>query len=199
MQQTISVGVFDWTGFMSTGGYYPADLPQDWKLNYYANDFESACLNLSSLIKQPHLLQEWCEDLDESFQLSLYMDHSNQTELLRLLLQDAIKLQWLIVDTTVVRELERELLTLVNEFSLQPRQIVNRKKLWRPSNSQACVPVALLPQAAEIKTYRGWIEAWIQSCPKAQQVESLTLWLDASVSRYPTLSECRTLVELMGY
>ena len=45
---SITLGVSNWQDFAADGGYYPDDLPQDWKLSYFANEFSSACLNLSA-------------------------------------------------------------------------------------------------------------------------------------------------------
>lgn len=71
MNECIKVGVFDWADFPAEKGFYPDDLPAEWKLAYYSNEFDSACLSLPVLAENSNLLLESIEDLAESFELSL--------------------------------------------------------------------------------------------------------------------------------
>ena len=52
--------------------YYPPDIPEDWKLAYYANDFTAIVLPESAWRSaQSDELTEWLEDIDEAFRVYL--------------------------------------------------------------------------------------------------------------------------------
>ncbi len=199
MQQTIRVGVFNWTRFMSSGGFYPADLPEDWRLSFYANEFESACISLSELNGKWAAFQEWLEDLETSFEWSLYIDDLRQLDFLESLLNEQLIPRWLIVSPQLYPTDVVSAWLNTQDPGIKHPQVIEAQKLWRPEYLQAESRIALLPGAQAMKSYRIWVEAWLRLRPAADQKKSLTLWLDASTSNYQTLSDCRVLVEMMGY
>ena len=52
--------------------YYPSDIPEEWKLAYYANDFTAVVLPEAIWRNtKPELLEEWLEDIDDAFRVYL--------------------------------------------------------------------------------------------------------------------------------
>ena len=204
MPKSIHVGLYDWDQSSFSDEYYPPDLPLEWKLAYFSNEFDSACLNLDVLSSQQKLLGQWCEDLRESFQLSFSLKRIDELNLLSALGQDiAIAIQYLVVDSSIRNK-------LLHTDSLQPLllaagiknpcQIIATTDLWIPG--QQCDPhstVGLFPGSASMREYRRWIDEWIQN--EAEEVNDCdkTFWLPGSEVDSHLLGECRTLVELMGF
>ena len=198
MNKSIKVGLFDWDKFPLNNDFYPDDLPAEWKLSFYANEFETVCINFDELVKEPSL-DEWFDDLAESFDLCLSLSSAEQFEqLTRLVQQSELKLNCLLID-----EQERDILlqnkpdisVLLAAGMIRPEQIVSRSSLWTPDINVKSAGIALLPDIDNIRLYREWIELWLQDNSHQQ----LKLWMDGSTARYATLSKLRTLVELMGY
>jgi hypothetical protein len=68
MTEELMVGTVGWDYDDWIDGYYPDDMPQDWRFGYYSNDFRSV------LVPGDHfaggdlsMTREWLEDCDASF------------------------------------------------------------------------------------------------------------------------------------
>lgn len=199
MAHSISVGVFDWINFPKRQGFYPDDIPEDWKLVFYSNEFNSACLSLSALASQAELLPEWVADLPEEFELCLYIEHSAQIPIIQTLLQDEdCQINALIVDQFGSNNLlHKENLQSVLSAELE---IYELNDVWTPMNpAKQNSRFAIFPMAENIRQYRKWVELWLNSGATDSSVEHKTLWLQGADTSYQQLSEIRTLTELMGY
>ena len=91
MKQVL-VGAVDWRVERWRSEYYPEDLPSDWQLAYYANDFSTVLLDCRNYLDDKSLdeLGEVLEDCHEDFQpvLSVYVDQVEPCDVERFL-------QWL--------------------------------------------------------------------------------------------------------
>jgi hypothetical protein len=204
MPKGIQVGLYDWDQFPVSGEYYPPDLPVEWKLSYFSNEFDSACLNLDVLLSRRELLLHWCEDLRESFQLSFSLKHTDQLNLLSALVQDAaISIQYLVVDASISSK-------LLHTKSLQPvlsaagihgsGQIIAATDLYLPDQpGEPHSAVGLFPASASMRQYRDWIDEWNRNEAAELNDRDKTFWLSGSSADYRLLNECRALVELMGF
>lgn len=199
MTPKISVGVFDWMSFAEPQGYYPEDIPAEWKLSYYSNDFNSACLSLAALTTKPELLTEWVSDLPQTFELSFYLQQVDQIPILQSLLQTAHSP----VYSLIVHNAESN--NLLHKESLQSvlsaeLEIVEFKDIWTPmAVSQKSSGIAIFPQAENMREYRSWIDQWLTHDDPDAMTGHKTLWLQGAQTSYQQLSEIRMLTELMGY
>ena len=75
---SIIIGHYNWHQLAEQGGFYPDDLPQDWQLSFYSNEFE--CVELQVDQYSPDELAELCEDLPESFQMLVRASSTVQCE-----------------------------------------------------------------------------------------------------------------------
>jgi hypothetical protein len=66
----IRLGGFDWRHAAWQGGFYPDDLPEDWQLTFYANEFDALGLAAEAWLA-PSLeeLAGWVTDTREGFRL----------------------------------------------------------------------------------------------------------------------------------
>lgn len=66
----IALGAFDWRHALWQGEFYPEDLPDDWRLTYYANAFEALGLAAGDwLHASPEELSAWVEDTRRGFRI----------------------------------------------------------------------------------------------------------------------------------
>jgi hypothetical protein len=199
MAYSISVGVFDWVNFPKQKGFYPDDIPEDWKLAFYSNEFNTACLSLPEPGSRAEQIFEWVDDLPEEFELGLYIEHSAQIPIIQTLMQnDDCRISSLIVGPSAGNNLlHKEHLLSVLSAELA---IYELDDLWSPNNSSTQNgQIALLPWAENMRQYREWIEQWLGSSELPPLVEHKTLWLQGADTSYQQLTEIRTLTELMGY
>lgn len=55
-----------WRQVCRESGFFPDDLPHDWCLSYYSNEFRGLCVAASELLNLEDP-QEWLEDIPENF------------------------------------------------------------------------------------------------------------------------------------
>lgn len=179
MPENIRVGVYDWEKFAVKGTFYPPDMPLEWRLAFFANEFETACLRLTDeRLRQP-IDFEWLQDLAEGFRLYFTMPTTDcgQSELL--LQQEHFK-------------------SVICQAGIaSDHQFIDATQCWTPQSPQtsAC---ALLPGDATLADYRRWIDRWQEPLVTDQGQQPSLLWLQGETAYAGKLSEVRTLVELMG-
>ena len=201
MNPILRVGVFDWCRFPGQGDFYPPDLPKDWRLDYYSNEFDSACLAVECFRESADLLMESVEDLRTDFELAFSLRSASDVSLLADLAPEMdCPVRYLLADLSdsdILLQIEAsEPLSYSSNFNTAG-QVVDFSGLWRPeSGASGASTIALLPGAATVRQYRDWIEQWLAGDPPGQQ---LTLWLDGRTTDYQALQGCRSVVELMGF
>jgi hypothetical protein len=203
MNQSISVGVFDWVNFPSQAEFYPDDLPEEWRLVYFSNEFNSACVKLAGLETNLQLLCEWVEDLPTSFELCLYVEHIGQISMIQTLLQqEGCQIDALISDPQEDYNLlqKPELQSLLSSSTaVCPPSICEYRHIWTPENRVTeNNRFAIIPVADNMRQNRQWIEQWLKDTESSSHPESKSLWLSGAHASYQQLSEIRTLIELMG-
>ena len=190
MGYSIRVGVFDWQKFAVDDDFYPEDLPPEWRLQYYSNEFDSACVDLDDWNPGERSC-EAVEDLADNFRLAIAV--SSAAALVRggeLIEHCQARPCCVIADAAPPTGP-----SWPASMGSLPR--LSRQDLWQPAQaSPVAAPIALLPGGHNPREYRHWIEQWLAIQPPDA---GLTLWLDGASCDYRTLADCRQLVELMGF
>ncbi|MCB1758740.1 MAG: hypothetical protein KDI68_03030 [Gammaproteobacteria bacterium] len=89
------VGALGWDHAAWQGGFYPDDLPEDWRLGYYANEFSGVLLP-ESIWRQLNaaVCRAWCDDVGELFRFYLQTAVEGTTTGLPAQLQQAFGRHW---------------------------------------------------------------------------------------------------------
>ena len=68
MTEELMVGTVGWDYDNWADGYYPDDMPEDWRFGYYSNDFRSVLVPGDHFVGEDlSMVQDWLEDCDASF------------------------------------------------------------------------------------------------------------------------------------
>jgi len=67
IEKTIRVGACGWDHTHWLGTFYPDDLPADWRLSYYANEFSTVLLEEAQWRSNLDKLDEWADEVPEGF------------------------------------------------------------------------------------------------------------------------------------
>lgn len=72
MAGELLIGAVDWEHVGWHGSFYPDDLPPEWRLTYYANEFSSLLLPATRWREADRVeLEGWCDDVSERFRFVL--------------------------------------------------------------------------------------------------------------------------------
>jgi len=66
-ESSIRVGACHWDYEHWQKSFYPHDLPEDWRLSYYANEFSTVLLPASVMCCNEQTLESWADDVGEAF------------------------------------------------------------------------------------------------------------------------------------
>ena len=62
------IGARGWEHAAWQGSFYPDDLPEDWRLSYYANEFQTVLVPESDWINaEVDVIEQWLDDTNENF------------------------------------------------------------------------------------------------------------------------------------
>ncbi len=79
MTKNIRLGAMEWRDPAWVGQFYPADMPEEWRLSYYASQFNCVFLKAKDWCDASlSELEQWCDDVHSQF-VFLLEDGQNLT------------------------------------------------------------------------------------------------------------------------
>jgi len=72
--KSIIVGACDWDRPEWLSTFYPDDLPEDWRLSYYANEFSAVLVPQAKWRAADVDFEQWAEDVPEGFRFYFLTD-----------------------------------------------------------------------------------------------------------------------------
>lgn len=94
MAKSVRLGVVDWRRDDWAGRFYPADMPEDWRLSFYSSQYN--CVFLSAPIWRAvdsADLAAWCDDVHSRFLFLLENDENSA-------LPEALGERFILIDVT---------------------------------------------------------------------------------------------------
>ncbi len=76
--KTMRVGAYDWEHEHWQGRFYPQDLPDDWRLGYYANVFSSVLVPEAKWSALNVDFEQWEEDVHNDFRFYFLLDEASE-------------------------------------------------------------------------------------------------------------------------
>lgn len=201
---SLEIGTLGWDRTDWVGSFYPADLPAEWRLSYYANEFDAVLIPADRWASEATShVEAWCEDVSGRFRFiaELKPFQVNTTRGRRIVSGlDALgkTLHGLVLRTTAdaphgfVRELRGRYpgKALVVDDAGE----AGLPRLWRPGVSKDAGPIGLAgfdapPQAMEL---RKLLESFLITSSGPERA----LFLDAP---HETVETAGTIARLLGY
>ncbi|SIT66942.1 hypothetical protein SAMN05216526_0726 [Ectothiorhodosinus mongolicus] len=192
MQPKIRVGGWDWAGPQFQNGFYPADLPEDWQLPFYANEYAQVLLPQQRWqAASRDDWQEWRSEVSEGFGFYLQLEQPESFELAALETARAVLGPQLVGLVQCAGE-PVLLASGVPVWSIAAPEASHR--VWTAdSGAVSCGPVGLLKQAdfSDLRALRAQIEAFAGAC----ESEEAVLFIDASPA---ALDQAEAILSLLG-
>ena len=177
----LRLGVRGWRHAHWMHSYYPDDLPEDWQLSYYANEFSSVLVPASYFV-EAHDVAQWLEDVPDSFRF--YFELPADPAALNSFSQDCDiaghQLAGIILSDTRALPVELPLYTPQN--------------LWRPGQALTSDVALLAINEADLKTQRQWLQSFAGQC----KGNCSAVLVSDERPDMGKLRQLRTLIELLG-
>ena len=76
--QSLTVAAYGWKHPTWQPDFYPDDMPEDWQLTYYANEFAGVVVPQGYLAECNFNVESWLEDVADDFEF--YLEYPNAHE-----------------------------------------------------------------------------------------------------------------------
>ena len=164
----LRIGARGWRHPGWKAGFFPDDLPEEWRLGYYANEFSAVLLPAERWLAVGEAeLEEWAEEVHEGFRFVLESDGASTERL------------------AAAREALGERLG----------GWLQGGGIWRPEGAVVGSRVGLLPPGPHgPRQLRDWLEPFVAQAPKGARY----LFLEGEAPDCETLRALVTLRDLIG-
>ncbi|MBL7004801.1 MAG: hypothetical protein ISR69_12355 [Gammaproteobacteria bacterium] len=192
----IKIGHYNWAELAAKGTFYPDDLPEEWQLSFYANEFECVALDLSQFT-ECETLAEWVDDLPDTFDLLVMATDDKQWQLLECLLnEEDVNIKTILCDEPLLELWKEKLNQLSVRYLSYPAEAVElgNKKVGYKLADKKC-EVVFIEQSQTLKQWRAIVDQWLSN----QSNEENYLLLNAQNVTAGELSNLRMMIEMMGY
>ncbi len=185
----LRVGAYGWQHPHWMGSFYPEDLPTDWQLGYYANEFSTVLVPAQYLEAEDCDIEQWLDDVHEAFRFYLQVPTAGMS--LRMFEQQCAQLGDYLAGVVAQSCLQ---LNLKAPIYHDDDAGDDRHRVWHPDGCGQSGVALMTLNDADLKAQRFWLEAFNQISAEPLQAvflcdESLTL---------TQLRDFKTLVELMA-
>lgn len=194
---TIKTGYYDWHQFGLGNSFYPDDIPEDWKLSFYANEIECVQLNLSELDLENDV-DDLFDDLPEQFELILYSNNIDQWEIIEELLNnEEVNVRALICNEQCLNSWSSSLkdyaVSVFCNSDVKTVEIFDGIIVKQFTDD--LIKIVYIDESLDLKQWRACVEALVAD----KNMENYFMLLNATESSSAKASEIRLMIDMMGY
>ena len=187
MSENLRVGAYGWRHDHWQQSFYEDELPEDWQLTFYANEY-STVLVPASYLDESRDIEQWCDDVNENFRF--YFEWPEQagadSELLAELMSADENLGGILLNTST------QLSAGCPVYDWRANNGLD--KVWQPSHPVKTDLAVFAVEQSDLRQQRAWLESFVEdSAGKARALLVTDPELDIQ-----KLRELKTLVELKG-
>ncbi len=216
MKQTINVGAYGWLHPHWINSFYPEDLPADWRLGYYSNEFNTVLVPSFYWQKQ-HLADcaALLDDVHPGFQFFIECDHQMFDTVSLLALTEALRIMKPQLSGLVFlgglhmgKAIDDRFFELADSLEVDMiagQSAPEAEKLWRPDDSSAnCLQQARFAiiehDLRDLRVVRSDIGPFISQLPDQEKEDSgAALIVSHPQLQVADLSKFRSVLEIMGH
>jgi hypothetical protein len=207
-EYTVMVGASGWEFSAWDERFYPEDLPEDWRLGYYSNEFPVVLLPASRLAEAgPDEVEEWLEETNAQFRFVLQLDLAPDTALEAKLAELHPKLLAVIVprDGSIQPgELLADLPQVMEKATDQSCELHLQAGIGHCWNGQGApcwgddIAIVCL-RSGDYKDMRQLKEVIAACQPALEEGRQLVLLFEGEAPDVEVMRNARTITELLGY
>lgn len=195
----LALGAIEWRHENWQGNFYPDDLPEDWQLSYYSNEFQCVMLPESGWVPgSGYDCSDWLDEINESFRFYLCLPESvSDTDEQGLFIQAVHNLDGHVAGIVLppgVAEQDWLVQAGVNISQLLAVTKTDSYRCYQCSDQQHAI-VLLDHSLQDMRSARQCLETALQGCAIGEVKACL---VDGSNVDSASLVQFRQVIELMG-
>ena len=187
MSESLRVGAYGWRHDHWRQSFYDEALPEDWQLTFYANEF-STLLVPSSYLAEARNIEQWCDDVSESFRF--YIEWPQSIESADALLEELAamgdKLAGIVVSSDIELDINCPLYHCQKSHSCTD--------VWHPEHPVRADLALFSIDQADLRQQRSWLESYVED----SEGQCRAILLSDRLLDINKLRELKTLIELKG-
>lgn len=214
MKPRINLGAYGWRHAHWLETFYPADLPEDWQLTYYSNEFNTVLVPADYWQAAADLdCADWLDNVHHGFQFFVechasMLDYISPAELTGYLKKLRPQLSALVfldekqqMSAAVKDQFTALIETIeVDVFGSSFLSGANARNIWRVGNPQSSSFAWIENDLTDLRAARKIIENFVsQSVNDGKITSEAALIVNHPRLQTNDLSKLRSLIEIMGY
>jgi hypothetical protein len=188
MSESLRVGAYGWRHDHWQPDFYDDELPEDWRLTFYANEFSTVLVPASYLDKSRDIKQ-WCEDVNGAFRF--YFEWPQQLgpgdPLLQEIEKTGERLGGILLSSNIQLDTDCPVYNWNGECSYPG--------IWQPNGSISSSLAVFAIEQYDLRQQRQWLESFMEASNGNGQAVLLS---DPELD-IKNLHELKTLIELKGF
>ncbi len=183
----IRVGAYGWKHKNWQDSFYPDDLPEEWQLTYYANEFLCVLVPAHYLLADDCDIEQWLDDVPDIFRFYVEWpdDEVGDDLLLNQLPLFGDQLSGILIKKC------RQLATKIPLYCWTKCEA--QQQLWQPGNQGKSGIAVITTGDNNLRTQRQWLQEFQEHT--TDYVNAIFIMDEVEIKQ---LNEFKALVELMG-
>jgi len=182
----LKLGCYGWNQAHWGGSYYPEDLPEDWRLSYYANDYGCVLVPADYCLHDD--IEDWLDEVHEAFRF--YFEWPQDPALQAAVVSASEILQpqlgGILVDAFIAG-------LDVEQFIYQQKQ--SDITIWQPGMAQSSNVAGLETiKDIDLRQQREYLQAFDQACNH----KAAAILIKDQHCDHQTLTQMQQLIEMLG-
>jgi len=188
IMDNLRIGSYGWKHKAWQDSFYPEDLPEDWQLTYYANEYSSVLIPTHYLLGDECDIEQWQDDVPDAFRFYLQWPETEVDD------DSVLKKLPLFGDQLagVLIPRQRPLGLDIPVYYWQGSDI--QKQVWQPNNAAQSGVAGIRLGKSDLKTQKNELKQFQENTTKGLK----TVFLMDDNLDIQQLNEFKTLVELLG-
>jgi len=203
----IVTGSLGWTHADWDNDYYPEDLPEDWRLDYYSHHFQFILMQTNEWLHvSPRDIEQWLDDVNDAFEffLAIQPEAINSTSIKQIAIIKAGlggRLQGLVIlnakstlPESVIQPLSA-LTTVYLDTDLLTDLPAGTNPCWRNEREVSDCVIGFIPPpiTKDMRAMRAHIESFLQQC----QAQRLYLVYEGQAPSTKAMQDAQVIIQLL--
>jgi hypothetical protein len=192
MSESLKLGAYGWHHKHWQQSFYDDELPADWRLTFYANEFNTVLVP-AHYMGTDRDIEQWCEDVNEAFRF--YIEWPQQVDSATALREELASMGALLGGVLLPANTQLQSAALPPDCPVYHWQANSLwRGIWRPDHPLRTDLAVFDAEQRDLRQQRQCLEAFVAD----SEGRCRALLLSDPELEIKKLQELKTLLEIMG-